>query len=97
DAFRLIPYGMLPNLQKTALRGAITIDPRRQDFFKTIIEERKRLSSRNDLSRIEKKRLDKSLKVLANATSYGIYAEMQRQETEEKVSVRCHGIDKEGF
>jgi len=97
DAFRLIPFGTLPTLQRTSLRGAITIDPRRQDFFKTIIEERKRLSTRKDLSPIEKQRLDKSLKVLANATSYGIYAEMQRQETEERVTVRCHGIDKEGF
>ena len=43
------------------------------------------------------KRLDKALKVLANAASYGIYAEMIRQESEKKVDVTCHGIDKEPF
>jgi hypothetical protein len=42
-------------------------------------------------------RLDKSLKVLANATSYGIFAEMNRQETEKRVKVKCHGIDPDPF
>ena len=28
-----------------------------------------------------------------NATSYGIYAEMNRQESDEKVRMVCHGID----
>lgn len=36
-------------------------------------------------------------KVLANASSYGIYAEMNRQETEERVKVQCHGIDPEPY
>ena len=34
----------------------------------------------------EKKRLDKALKVLANAASYGIYAEMHRLESEAQAS-----------
>ncbi|MHB8217803.1 MAG: hypothetical protein ACYDDS_17150 [Candidatus Sulfotelmatobacter sp.] len=41
--------------------------------------------------------LDKALKVLANATSYGIYAEMHRQESDRKQTVTCHGIDAEPF
>jgi hypothetical protein len=44
---------------------------------------------------VEKKRLDKALKVLANAASYGIYAEMHRKESDAKVSVTYHGIDAE--
>src|SRR5206468_2845864 len=55
------------------------------------------LSSRTDLSEIEKSRLDKALKVLANAASYGIYAEMNRQESDQKVEVICHGIDEKPF
>jgi hypothetical protein len=51
------------------------------------------LSRRTDLSDGEKKRLGKALKVLANATSYGIYAEMNCQESDKTVSVKCHGID----
>ncbi len=42
-------------------------------------------------------RLDKSLKVLANASSYGIFAEMNRQESEQKIRVQCHGLDPEPY
>jgi len=97
DAFRIEPCGTLAGLKPTKLRGAIDIDPRKQDFFKVVIEERKRLSSRTDISEGEKERLGKALKVLANAASYGIYAEMNRQESDEKVIVTCHGIDAEPF
>jgi hypothetical protein len=95
DAFRLEPCGTLPSLKSTKLRGIIEVDPRKRDFFKVVIEERKRLSSRADISQDEKKRLDKALKVLANAASYGIYAEMNRQESEKKIRVQYCGIDPE--
>ena len=97
DAFRIEPCGTLPGLTPTKLRGTVEIDPRSQDFFKVIIEERLRLPSHADLSDIEGKRLEKALKVLASATSYGIYAEMNRQEADDVVKVMCHGIDAEPF
>lgn len=97
SAFRLKPQGTSRILRPTRLRGAVRIDPQWQDFFRVVIEERKRLDRRTDLSSVEKQRLNKALKVLANATSYGIYAEMQRQETEQKINVTCHGIDSEPF
>jgi len=84
DAFRIEPRDTLPGLAPVKLRGTIEVDPRNQDFFKVVIEERRKLSRRSDLSNIEKERLDKALKVLANATSYGIYAEMIRQELDRK-------------
>lgn len=93
DAFRIKPDGTLRGLKATKLRGVVEVDPRKRDFFRIVIEERKRLSSRADLPEIERKRLDKALKVLANAASYGIYAEMIRQESDDKVNVICHGID----
>lgn len=97
DAFRIEAVGTLSELEVTKLRGAIDIDPRRQDFFKVVIEERKRLPSRSDLSEVEKERLDKALKVLANAASYGIYAEMNRKESDNPVKVTCYGIDETPF
>jgi len=97
DAFRIEAIGTLSELELTKLRGAIEIDPRRQDFFKVVIEERKGLRSRSDLSEVEKERLDKALKVLANAASYGIYAEMNRQEADGPVKVTCYGIDGDPF
>ena len=84
-------------MESTKLRGEVDVDPETQDFFRVVIEERKRLPKRTDISEIEKERLDKALKVLANATSYGIYAEMHRQESDRKQTVTCHGIDAEPF
>jgi hypothetical protein len=97
DAFRIEPLGKADGLKPIKLRGEIHIDPRRQDFFRVAIEERKRLSSRRDLPDSEKARLDKALKVLANATSYGIYAEMNRQESDKAVDVVCRAVDAEPF
>jgi hypothetical protein len=97
DAFLIEPCGVLPTLTPTKLRGTVDVDPTRDDFFRVIIEERLRLSSRADVSDAESKRLEKSLKVLASATSYGIYAQMDRQEDGEKVELTCHGIDPEPF
>ena len=60
DAFRLEPHGTLPSLQKIKLRGAIEVDPRSEDFFRVVIQERKRLAKRPDLSDVEKARLGQS-------------------------------------
>lgn len=97
DAFRIEPWGKIDRMESTKLRGTIEIDPAKEDFFKVVIEQRKGLASRNDLSESEKDRLDKALKVLANATSYGIYAEMHRLESDRKVRTTCYGIDAEPF
>src|SRR6185437_5485778 len=97
DAFLIEPGAMLPNLTSTKLRGMIDVDPMCDDFFRVIIEERLRLSSRADASDTESKRLQKSLKVLASATSYGIFAQMDRLESAERVEITCHGIDPEPF
>ncbi len=97
DAFAIEARGTLSSLHKITLRGTVPIDPRTQDFFRTVIEERKRLANNPALSDDERKRLDKALKVLANATSYGIFAEMRREEALKDVSVTCYGIDSEPF
>jgi hypothetical protein len=97
DAFMLEAHGTIPNLRSTKLRGIVEVDPRTQDFFKVVIEERKRLSRRPGISRADAEQLGAFLKVLANATSYGIYAEMNRSETKDRVSVQCHGIDEKPF
>lgn len=97
DAFRLIPSGTSSELNRISVRGAVDVDPSKENFFKVVIEERKRVASRSDVSDAEKSRLDKALKVIANATSYGIYAEMNRQESDDRATITCHGIDEEPF
>lgn len=80
-------------MQSVKLRGAVDVNPRIQDFFKVVIEQRKLSASRKNLDPTEKKRLDKALKVLANSASYGIYAEIHRKESEKKEHILCQGID----
>ncbi|MHB8487393.1 MAG: hypothetical protein ACYDCM_16895 [Candidatus Acidiferrales bacterium] len=97
DAFRIEAHGTLPDLRSVKLRSAVDVDPMIHDFFKVVIEERQRLSGRSDLSETEKERLNLALKVLANAASYGIYAEMIRQESDKKIKTTCYGIDDDPF
>ncbi len=90
DAFRIVPKGTMPGLKAIRLRGAVEINPQSQDFFRAVIEERKRHGSADP-------RLDKAFKVLGSATSYGIFAEMRRQESIEQCGVTCYGIDADPF
>jgi hypothetical protein len=91
--------GYQKGLRSVLLAGKVPIDPRRTDFFKTVIEERKQLGGRRDLTPEDRDRLDLFLKILANATSYGILAEMVRHELPEGKTQRVEvcGVDDESF
>jgi hypothetical protein len=68
EAIRLLPDGKQPGLMPVKLRGAISVDPTKEDFFTRVIEYRKQ-NKTND-------RLQHFLKILANSTSYGTYLEL---------------------
>jgi len=55
------------------LRGEVEIDPATMDFFKAVIERRQELPDKNG-------RLGLFLKIMANAGSYGIWAQFDRRE-----------------
>ena len=74
EAHVLKPAGELPGVSSIDLLREVQIDPSSGDFFRSIIERRKAAQAAGD------ERLAKSLKVLANSTSYGIYAQMTRHE-----------------
>ena len=93
DAFRIVPEGVLGDLRPVKLLGSVPVDPRSGDFFRTIIEQRKIRANQSNLSQEERERYDLALKVLANATSYGIFAEMNQRESDSAVDVTCYGID----
>ena len=84
-------------LESVRFAGEVAVDPRTDDLFLTVIQERKSLATKPNLSENDKNRLDKALKVLANATSYGIFAVMNRKETEKRVKVQCQGLDPEPY
>lgn len=97
DAFRVVPEGTLAGLKSVKLLGEVSIDPTKVDFFRTIIEERVKRSNDPSLSAAEQKRYKRDLKVLANATSYGIFAEIIAHEARASVRVTCYDIDGEPF
>lgn len=70
----------LAGLRPVDLLGDTPVDPRTQDFFRAAVEERRKVEARTDLPDQERAWRSKGLKVLANATSYGIYAQMTRHE-----------------
>ena len=77
-AIRFVPEGRQRGLRPVKLRGEIAVDPRTDDFFKTVIELRKSLP---DAVRSEERAaLDQLLKTFANAGSYGIFVEQNRQD-----------------
>jgi len=80
QAFRLHPVGTARGLTRVLLGGTVPVDPAHDDLFRVMIEERKRVHSRPGLSDHDKARVDAFLKVNANSGSYGIFAEMNRQE-----------------
>ena len=72
-AIRLVPVGRQRSMRPITLRGGTEIDPYKDDLFRTLIEQRHRLPDKNSST-------GRGLKTLANGTSYGIWAEMNRVE-----------------
>ena len=66
DAFRIVPCGMQTGLKPIKLRGKVYIDPREQDFFKAIVEERHHLISRPSTATSPARRTRSSDGVRAN-------------------------------
>ena len=92
-ARRLGPRGKQGNLRPVMLRDEIKIDPVSDDFFRAVIEQRKALSSQDNLSPEERVRLDLFLKILANSGSYGIFAQLDRIDLPEKEPIKVHGLN----
>jgi hypothetical protein len=79
-AVQMVAVGRQAGLQPVRLAGEIEIDPDRDDFFATLIEERRRTLSCDDLTPEGRESLRGFLKVLANSGCYGIFAQIDRDE-----------------
>jgi hypothetical protein len=92
-ALRLVPMGRVRRLRSVRLRGAVPLDPAVEDPFQTMVEERQRIRHGTDLPEEEKKRLATALKIVANAGSYGIWSEFNRDELPKgkQAQVLVHG------
>lgn len=70
EAFRLIPEGIQSGLKKVTI-GTRELIPQTDDFFRVVIEERKKLAKSHPHYLL--------LKIIANAL-YGIFAELNKEE-----------------
>jgi len=94
-AIRLVPIGEQPDLRPVRLHGGEAIDPRSDDPFVHMIEERQRVRRDEELGEEEQERLQLFLKITANATSYGVLARFDRRERGKAEPVTVYGPDDE--
>jgi hypothetical protein len=94
-AVRLVTAGDQPDLQWVQLRGGVTIDPYNEDPFIRMIEERHRVLDDLILPREERDRVERFLKITANATAYGVLARFDRQERSTDVGLTVFGPDEQ--
>jgi hypothetical protein len=79
-AFRLVPRGMQAGMESTNI-GLRNFNPESDDFFRTIIEERQKLSKKHPHNLL--------LKIIANSL-YGIFAELNKDEFGRNAAKRLH-------
>lgn len=77
-AIRLVPKGKQEGLKEVLFSGTLPIDAAGSDFIKTLIEQRKRIQ-KGGLAREDRERIARALKLVANSTSYGIFAEINQE------------------
>jgi len=77
------------------------VHPATDDFYRRLIDLRssikRRLKTATPEEREELDGLQLALKILANATSYGIFVELNVEEASPEQSLVCFGGDEEGF
>ena len=86
EAIRMVPHGKQRGLKPTVLYGKVHIDPREDDFFRHVIEQRECHKSNRGL--------DRFLKTLANSGSYGLFVEVTPETTRQPTSVKVFSGDK---
>jgi len=79
-AIRMVAHGKQKGLQSTELRGMVTINPKTDDFFRHVIEQRKRNKSNESLGHF--------LKILANAGSYGLFVELTPEKPKRPANIK---------
>jgi hypothetical protein len=86
EAIQFRPRGTQKNLKPVSVLGRLKIDPRKDDFFKVLVELRNKLKFDESMESDERKLFTESLKAMVNASSYGIFIELNRQEGEKATS-----------
>jgi hypothetical protein len=102
-ALRFSPGAAQDELKPISIAGnnAYKIDPLKDDLYKRLIDLRSVVKTRmKDASGLEKEALDaeqQALKILASATSYGIFVELIVEDLDKKETRLCLGSGNDGF
>jgi len=78
-AIRFVGIGKQKTVKKATILG-MQINPSKDNLFKQLVEEKEK-------SKRIKDGRDKAIKILVNATSYGIFIELNREEIEKGITV----------
>jgi hypothetical protein len=99
EALRFRPKRIQKNLKPIRIMGkpAYRIDPAKDDFYRRLIDLRSQVKANMEgSSNRTKKQLDTeqlALKICANATSYGIFVELNPTDQRNSQKVMCHGAE----
>jgi hypothetical protein len=103
EALTFEPGEMQSGLNSIAIAGnpAFRIDPSRDDFYRRLIdlrsETKARLASASGAEAARLKSEEQALKIIANATSYGIFVEVNVSDLDEREQRQCFGPKGEPF
>src|SRR4029077_6799017 len=86
---RMVADGCQHGLQPTNLGGMVAVNPAKEDFYRTVIEQR-------ILHKRKNKPLADFLKVLANSGSYGLFVEVNTDTNTRQKSVRYFSGERSG-
>jgi hypothetical protein len=88
-AIHMVAKGSQSRLESTNLGGMVGIDPRMEDFYRKVIEQR--ISHK-----VKNKPIADFLKVLANSGSYGLFVEVNTETNSKERYVRYFSGEKSG-
>jgi len=78
-AIRVVPHGKQDGLRPTSLRAMVEIDPRKEDFFRRVVEERKKFPKDDPMEYF--------LKIFASSGSYGLFVEVNSKELDKTTGI----------
>ncbi len=103
QALRFVPNSVQSDLQPIAIAGnpAYRVDPAHNDFYRRLVDLRSTVKARmreaDGAERHQRDAEQLALKILANATSYGIFVELNVEELAKPKPATCFGYDGESF
>jgi hypothetical protein len=92
DAITFIPEGIQDNLKDVKISDIVI--SAKDDFIRKVIEERMKVKKSD---REDKDQIQLILKIIANATSYGIYIEENSQSFDKEEDVNVYSVDNFSF